>query len=651
MKKVLIGSAVRQDPRILEYFLDSLRDLRVSGFTVDYMFIDDNDDPAASQLLQNFRPLGSKIVTVQTGNSRKPYIRNESHHHWNEELIWRVARSKNTIINYCKRDKYDYLLLVDSDLVLHPETLLRLIRTGKEIVSEIFWTKWRPETIEMPQVWLQDQYTAYRCSRGEIITEEEKRRRIYEFLDTLRKPGLYRVGGLGACTLFSRKALKKGVSFSEIYNLSFTGEDRHLCIRAAALGFELFVDTHFPAYHIYRESDLEGVPEYIASYTETAVSAYSHLITSMLKETLENLESLDFRYRPDEKPYRKNFTRLGWKTFQTRRGRRRKLRSKSILRAEMVNATDFRLDDTLDKCEISVELNFRGSERGKRVEKGKKIRLALIAAGGWKIAHYEVSEEYDRCKAAPVITSVFNGYTRVVKPYPQKITLAMLVRNEAGRYLPAVLAHAAKYVDEAVILDDASTDETVKVCREVLKDIPAFIHSNPVPGFANEISLRKQLWELAVQSSPDWILCLDADEMFEDRVVTQIRSLVNQSHVDVYAFRLFDFWDMEHYREDEFWNAHLRYAPFLVRYQPEFPYQWHETPLHCGRFPKNITLLPTAVSDLRVKHFGWATEKDRVEKYNRYLQADPDGKYGSLEQYKSVLDPAPNLKRWREEEF
>src|SRR5690606_16148011 len=52
------------------------------------------------------------------------------------------------------------------------------------------------------------------------------------------------------------------VSFSEIKNLSFWGEDRHFCIRAAALGLSLYVDTNYPAYHIYRESDLEGVWKY-----------------------------------------------------------------------------------------------------------------------------------------------------------------------------------------------------------------------------------------------------------------------------------------------------------------------------------------------------------------------------------------------------
>lgn len=86
--------------------------------------------------------------------------------------------------------------------------------------------------------------------------------RQLHFLNTLRRPGIYEVGGLGACTLISRRALEAGANFSKIKNLSLTGEDRHFCVRAAVLGFPLYVDTHLPAYHIYRNKDLEGVSTY-----------------------------------------------------------------------------------------------------------------------------------------------------------------------------------------------------------------------------------------------------------------------------------------------------------------------------------------------------------------------------------------------------
>lgn len=57
-------------------------------------------------------------------------------------------------------------------------------------------------------------------------------------------------------------ALEKGINFLEIPNLSFWGEDRHLCIRAVDWGFSLYVDTSCLTYHIYRELDLVGVATY-----------------------------------------------------------------------------------------------------------------------------------------------------------------------------------------------------------------------------------------------------------------------------------------------------------------------------------------------------------------------------------------------------
>ncbi|RBN36101.1 glycosyl transferase, partial [Priestia megaterium] len=65
------------------------------------------------------------------------------------------------------------------------------------------------------------------------------------------------------CTLISQKALQKGINFSKISNLTFWGEDRHFCIRAAALGLSLYVDTHYPAYHIYRDTDIKGGQEFL----------------------------------------------------------------------------------------------------------------------------------------------------------------------------------------------------------------------------------------------------------------------------------------------------------------------------------------------------------------------------------------------------
>ncbi|MCM3143995.1 glycosyltransferase [Brevibacillus sp. MER 51] len=253
-KRILIGSPIQQFPIILEEFLLSLTELTTKNELVHYMFIDDNKDPLSSTLLADFENENKRTVILKNTDD-DTYVRHEMTHYWTERNIWKVAQMKDTIISYALKEGFDYLFLIDSDLVLHPHTLQQLLQANKDIISNIYWTRWQPDSIELPQVWLMDQYTLTREGASESVENQN-------FLEMLRKPGVYEVGGLGACTLIHRKVLEAGVNFKRIANLSFWGEDRHFCVRAVAMGFSLHVDTHLPGYHIYRQSDLAGVSAY-----------------------------------------------------------------------------------------------------------------------------------------------------------------------------------------------------------------------------------------------------------------------------------------------------------------------------------------------------------------------------------------------------
>jgi glycosyltransferase involved in cell wall biosynthesis len=522
-KRVLIGSPIHQKTIILREFLSSLYRLKHENMECGYLFIDDNQDERSSKLLSDI----SKIVdhvTIQPTHRHNDYVRNETTHFWNEQLIWKVAEFKNAIIQHAIEEKYDYLFLVDSDLLLHPRTIEQLITMDKDIISEIFWTKWQPNSAPQPQVWLRDEYTQWEQKRGEQLSDEEISNRYEQFIAQLKVPGVYEVGGLGACTLISRRAMTSGVNFKPIKNLSFWGEDRHFCVRAAALGFSLYVDTHLPAYHLYRDSDLDDI------------------------------------------------------------------------------------------------MSFKHEE----AEGNLLPEITLIS----------------NC------TNRTN--THATNNSSPKLTLTMVVKNEGNRYLTQVLEEHRKYIDEAVIIDDGSTDHTVDVCLELLQGIPIRLVKNKVSMFSNEIELRKQQWRETLATDPEWILNLDADEVFEKQFAQEIHQLLQKTDVDAFCFRLYDFWNDSHYREDQLWRSHLIYRPFLVRYKHDFVYRWKETPQHCGRFPENIFELPHHLSELRLKHLGWANPEHRLEKYQRYLMLDPEARYGWKEQYLSILDEKPNLNPWIE---
>jgi glycosyltransferase involved in cell wall biosynthesis len=528
--RILLGSPIYQVPPVLRQFLLSLQRLQRDDYELDFYFIDDNEQEESSLMLREFAQ-SRKEVFLQTSGFHDAYIRNDTTHFWNSALVWKVAGFKNLMIRRAEAFGYDYLFLIDSDLILHPDTLSHLIGTQKDIISEIFWTQWQPGTMEQPQVWMHDEYNQWDADPGEKLSQEEISRRFHQFLNRLQQPGIYEVGGLGACTLISRRAIEAGVSYDAIRNISFWGEDRHFCIRAAALGIPLYVDTHYPALHLYRDSDLAKVDDYIAAAAAAA------------------------------------------------------------------------------EAEVKASA-------------GAALNPADTAAGG-----------------AAATTS---GNKR------PKLTLTMVVKNESRRFLRQVLREHRKYIDEAVIIDDCSTDDTADICREELRGIPLQLVHNPVSKFSNESELRKQQWAEVVKSNPEWILSLDADELFETRFAEEIHSLLQEESCDLFCFRLYDFWDEHHYREDMYWRSHQSYRPFLLRYRGNFNYVWNELPQHCGRLPENIFELPHQLSNLRLKHLGWSRADLRLDKYLRYMLLDPDGQYGWKEQYQSILDQHPKLVPWVE---
>lgn len=237
------------------------------------------------------------------------------------------------------------------------------------------------------------------------------------------------------------------------------------------------------------------------------------------------------------------------------------------------------------------------------------------------------------------------SFVRFVKDKP-RITLSMLVKNEEHRYLRRVLESAREYIDEAVIIDDGSTDNTAALCKEVLSGIPLMLIENKETLFQKEWAVRQQQWFETIITDPDWILFLDADEIFEENSKEAIRTLITDRSCDLYLFRLYDMWNETHYRDDRLWCAHTIYRPFMLRYQKNFSYTFLETKQHCGRMPSNIFQMSHQLSNVRLRHYGWAKPEDRHIKYSRYMELDPQGIYGSLPQYESILDDSPNLHKW-----
>ena len=223
-KKILITAPLRQDADVFEEYQKGLDALEVpDGYEVSRFYVV-NDCRDIVPFIRD-----AEYVITDTGED---YQKTENDHLWTLELMRKMSDLRNRTIAEMLLGGYDYWLSIDTDIVVDPWTIYHLVQADRDIVSEIFWTQ-APNGRYWCNAWMVDQ------SAG--MTEE------------WRKPGLYRVGMTGALTLVKRKVFEAGVSYARIPNIhtALRGEDRHFCVRAACAGFEMWVDTHCPARHLY----------------------------------------------------------------------------------------------------------------------------------------------------------------------------------------------------------------------------------------------------------------------------------------------------------------------------------------------------------------------------------------------------------------
>lgn len=231
-----------------------------------------------------------------------------------------------------------------------------------------------------------------------------------------------------------------------------------------------------------------------------------------------------------------------------------------------------------------------------------------------------------------------------------KLTAMIIVRNEADRYLGRCLESLLTFVDNIIIMDDASEDDTPELCLSYPR---VKLYRQPRSMFlTDEAKLRRELWQYTLENKPEWILAIDADEFLEESSLKEIPYLLRQRNFKAIGFRLFDCWGSEDsFRVDGLWNPWLRgFSTYLVKYQPELESAWPSLKFHCGRLPLAYRQLIHYESAIRIKHLGWANPANITAKYERAISQDPANKYMGHEHYESILWPAEKIKtyKWRE---
>lgn len=182
-----------------------------------------------------------------------------------------------------------------------------------------------------------------------------------------------------------------------------------------------------------------------------------------------------------------------------------------------------------------------------------------------------------------------------------RISAVLITYNDAERIRPCL--ESISWVDEIVIVDLGSADETVSICHEFTERVH---HHDWVP-YADPI--RDEAIGL-VQG--EWVLMLDADERVSQALSEELRSIAERGNADVV---LIPYWFMSfgYRRYDSL--ARLDAIPrFFRKGALRWPPEVHARPDLRGL--RQIRLDPAR--DQYILHDGWRTTAEVLDKIGRY---------------------------------
>ena len=664
--KILIAAPIRQSEEVFRLYLKSLDELEKPGnVQIDRCFVFHN--------CFDLRKCCNQTDIVFNFMSNNAFSVDNVTHRWTSGSMSDVASMKNHIVKYAISNEYDYIFWVDSDLILDPKTLTHLVSLGKDIVAEIFWTAWQPDTPAGPNCWNCDQYTIY---DGEI--------------EKWKQPGVYEIGGTGACILVSTNIYVAGASYDPISNISYWGEDRNFCIRAAVAGAHIFVDTTYPAMHLYRTSDIEayiqksqtknvlnskeywdnrhtdGTPDEWGKRGAKQTEDYSNMLIYGMPESIwswfanNECTILDYGGAQGqlchiwEEDLSKN-TLTGYDIS----GVALKKARENYPDIEFVNDISRRKWDAVVCSNVLEHVkDWKACFNGLLGHAAKYV-IVLVpymepATGEHIIEFNDFSfplacQGFEKIYQKAILDGPnleMNGKQLMVIyekiEVKHKLALGMIVHNESDKYLCEVIDNSWTFCDEIFVLDDHSTDDTLAICKQLGCKV-----KNAENEWAVEWRLRGELIDwMKSESESTWFLLMDADDLLDIAFVEESRQIMDNDKFDVAFIQIFDCWnDRQTYRKDAYFAPY--YSPRMMRASTlSNPYEWQKTVKHCLSIPRSI--IQDAKEQDRVffgktvdKHFGWLTAVDRQNKIDRIKKDDPNCEIWGQEIRREILNDNP----------
>jgi glycosyltransferase involved in cell wall biosynthesis len=225
----------------------------------------------------------------------------------------------------------------------------------------------------------------------------------------------------------------------------------------------------------------------------------------------------------------------------------------------------------------------------------------------------------------------------------QPFLVCLLPARNAEEDLPEFLACVEQFCDAIVALDDGSTDGTGEILRAhpLVKTVLRNERRENYRDW-NDAENRNKLLAAAHRLDPEWIISLDADERLDARDASSIRPFLETDGLPGCAFG---------FRHVPMKEDHSHFMPtydWVYRLFSTGPRQmFRPQKLHFAPIPTNIPQSRWFKTTLRIQHLGEMTAERRLDRFAKYLEADPKRTYQADYQRVLASPSRQQLRRWQ----
>lgn len=239
--KILVASPVCDKTKYcINQFLESIKNIDYDNY--DILLVDNSDSD------DFLNELKSKNINAVKDNSKGNGME-------------KVVNSRNKIIDYASEKGYDYVLMMDSDVIPPKNIIKELLMCSKEIISGLYYNYFvsSGKLKILPVAWMPITKEEFGQIKQIIKlpdwmkTHEDMRRHLTQEEVESKKPlkVLYPSAG---CMLISKKVFEKvRYGLIKVPKEAHTSDDIFFIKEARKLGFESYCHTGIKCHHLVKE--------------------------------------------------------------------------------------------------------------------------------------------------------------------------------------------------------------------------------------------------------------------------------------------------------------------------------------------------------------------------------------------------------------